>query len=183
MLERKFAIGAILLLASHQSAEADNIPTWSVTPCGTWTATQANGIGVVPPNPIVVGPASSINTGAGGIPGTYNIALNLSNCGALGPPGPQGPPGPPGPAGPAGPAGATGATGPAGPAGATRSGQCCRSYRRNWSHRGHRPSWCTWNPGPVRADNSRIVQHHIQQRSSLADHGPPRGARDRGPCL
>jgi Collagen triple helix repeat (20 copies) len=102
-----FAAAAAFLASS---AKADNIPIWSTQGCGAWTATQANGQGVVPANPNVAGPGTSINTAVPNIGGTYNMNLDLRNC--------AGQPGPPGPQGPAGAAGATGATGPAGTVGA-----------------------------------------------------------------
>jgi len=85
---------AVVLAALVASpALADNIPTWSTTGCGLWTATGNQG---------QVGPGSSINPGGG----NYSINLNTTGC-----------TGQQGPAGPAGPTGATGAPGAPGAAG------------------------------------------------------------------
>lgn len=108
-----------LLVIVTTPALADNIPNWSTTGCGLWTATGNQG---------TFGPSSSINPGGG----NYNINLNTTNCsgqqgpagptgatGAMGAPGAAGAAGAAGVAGAAGTAGAAGAAGTVGPAGAT----------------------------------------------------------------
>jgi hypothetical protein len=93
---------AAAVLALSSPVMADNISPWSVTGCGLWSANKTSG------PPLMVGPASSIDTGPLG--GNYGVNLDLTNC--------KGQPGPVGPQGPQGPAGMTGAQGTAGPSGA-----------------------------------------------------------------